>query len=255
MSWHGYVAFGVAAALAIAAPALVQHLREVRLSKAGLDHAKALTADDMIQHVARICWALGYRVFRPRGEQPELDLILTDGLGHTRGVLTRSWRQRLDGPAVEAAAAAARAMHLDSALLVSVKGFTPQARAAAERLGATLWGLPELTDALDRIRDGAIAYPDPPAVNPAPDEETDRTPEGRPTAEEAPPVIPPALQNPRIAPKTRRRPQRLRPGEAWSPDDVPRCPRCGRKMVIRNGKEGEYWGCPIFPRCLGTRSR
>ena len=30
-------------------------------------------------------------------------------------------------------------------------------------------------------------------------------------------------------------------------------PRCGRKMVIRNGRYGDFWGCPNYPRCRGAR--
>ena len=32
------------------------------------------------------------------------------------------------------------------------------------------------------------------------------------------------------------------------------CPRCGAKMVLRNGQYGFFYGCPNFPRCKGTRS-
>lgn len=31
------------------------------------------------------------------------------------------------------------------------------------------------------------------------------------------------------------------------------CPRCGCRMVKRNGKFGEFYGCSNFPRCKGTR--
>ena len=35
----------------------------------------------------------------------------------------------------------------------------------------------------------------------------------------------------------------------------PICPvaGCGKEMVLRNGRHGEFWGCPRFPRCRGTR--
>ena len=35
----------------------------------------------------------------------------------------------------------------------------------------------------------------------------------------------------------------------------PDCPRCGQEMVLRkNQKQGsQFWGCPGFPRCRGTR--
>lgn len=37
---------------------------------------------------------------------------------------------------------------------------------------------------------------------------------------------------------------------------TPTCPRCGTKMVAREGKGGRFWGCATYPRCrqrLGMR--
>ena len=31
------------------------------------------------------------------------------------------------------------------------------------------------------------------------------------------------------------------------------CPRCGNRMVLRNGKYGRFWGCGDFPRCRFTK--
>ncbi len=33
----------------------------------------------------------------------------------------------------------------------------------------------------------------------------------------------------------------------------PSCPKCRRRMVLRRGSRGDFWGCPAFPRCRGTR--
>ncbi|HQF55391.1 MAG TPA: restriction endonuclease [Fibrobacteria bacterium] len=35
--------------------------------------------------------------------------------------------------------------------------------------------------------------------------------------------------------------------------DVPSCPQCEIKLVVRTGKQGAFWGCPNFPR--GCRSK
>lgn len=32
------------------------------------------------------------------------------------------------------------------------------------------------------------------------------------------------------------------------------CPRCGAKMVLRNGRYGRFYGCSRFPQCRGTRN-
>lgn len=39
-----------------------------------------------------------------------------------------------------------------------------------------------------------------------------------------------------------------------SSEESPECPDCGRDMVKREGKYGEFFGCPAFPRCRGTVS-
>lgn len=43
-----------------------------------------------------------------------------------------------------------------------------------------------------------------------------------------------------------------------APSAVPLCPKCGELMVRRTARSGanagsEFWGCPAFPRCRGTR--
>lgn len=32
------------------------------------------------------------------------------------------------------------------------------------------------------------------------------------------------------------------------------CPRCGNKLVVRNGKRGRFYGCSSFPKCRFTKS-
>ena len=41
-------------------------------------------------------------------------------------------------------------------------------------------------------------------------------------------------------------------------EDAPHCPSCNRSMVKRKARRGahagsEFWGCPNFPECRGTR--
>lgn len=31
------------------------------------------------------------------------------------------------------------------------------------------------------------------------------------------------------------------------------CPRCGGKLVLRNGRYGEFWGCSNYPKCKFTK--
>lgn len=51
------------------------------------------------------------------------------------------------------------------------------------------------------------------------------------------------------------------PASLKTPDEIsgiPSCPVCGREMVSRTAKKGrnvgkQFWGCPAFPKCRGTR--
>ena len=46
-----------------------------------------------------------------------------------------------------------------------------------------------------------------------------------------------------IPQETRSRPNRRQPI----------CPDCRRVMVLRRGRNGDFWGCSAYPRCRGTR--
>src|SRR6185312_3889885 len=35
--------------------------------------------------------------------------------------------------------------------------------------------------------------------------------------------------------------------------DVPDCPLCSKKMKVRQGKRGKFYGCAAFPSCRGVR--
>jgi topoisomerase-like DNA binding C4 zinc finger protein len=32
------------------------------------------------------------------------------------------------------------------------------------------------------------------------------------------------------------------------------CPRCGQGVVLRETRDGSFWGCSSFPRCFGSRA-
>jgi len=45
---------------------------------------------------------------------------------------------------------------------------------------------------------------------------------------------------------------------AKDPGVPPICPTCGKIMVLRTARQGktpgkQFWGCPIYPNCRGTR--
>jgi len=246
VGWEAYVLIGVLLALGLAAPVIVQVLREHRLLRAGLGKLSEMTADDMIVHMGRLCGALGYLVFRPIQKDCGFDLILVDGLGQRRGVVVRLYDRLVDDRMIAEVNQAAEKLDLPAPMVVSVHGYTYKARELAARSGAIVWSLPELTEAIGRVRQSAIAYPEMPTISTL-NWQTQSPPQAQADVRE--PVADASIQ-PR-----RRRPERVRRGESWSDDLIPKCPRCGRKMVVRRGAEGDYWGCPLFPRCLGTRPR
>lgn len=34
---------------------------------------------------------------------------------------------------------------------------------------------------------------------------------------------------------------------------TPSCPKCGQKMIVRDGPYSKFWGCPSYPKCHGIR--
>ncbi|MDR0778247.1 MAG: topoisomerase DNA-binding C4 zinc finger domain-containing protein [Methanomassiliicoccaceae archaeon] len=32
------------------------------------------------------------------------------------------------------------------------------------------------------------------------------------------------------------------------------CPRCGKMLVLRNGKNGQFYGCSGYPNCRFTKN-
>lgn len=254
MGWQGYALIGVLVALGLAAPVIAQAARESRLHRAGLDKLEQMTLEDMIVHMGRLCGALGYRVFRPVQQDCGFDLILVDGLGQRRGVVVRHYNRLVDDTVLADVNEAARNLDSAAPMLVSVNGYTYKAREAAAKSGAILWSLAELTAAIGRVRQSAIAYPDLPSISTLTWQMQGQSAGAAKAGRQAEPEE--QVRQTAIEVRPKKRPQRHRKGEGWSDDPViPKCPRCGRKMVVRRGAEGDYWGCPIFPRCLGTRPR
>ena len=64
--------------------------------------------------------------------------------------------------------------------------------------------------------------------------------------------------------RNKAQPQQPQPGPSTNPrgpsqplpsnPEVVTCPRCGAKMVLRNGRYGQFYGCSKFPQCKGTRN-
>lgn len=50
---------------------------------------------------------------------------------------------------------------------------------------------------------------------------------------------------------SRRLMQELKPSPVLTDKD---CPRCGAKMILRNGRRGKFYGCSRYPYCKGTKN-
>jgi hypothetical protein len=38
------------------------------------------------------------------------------------------------------------------------------------------------------------------------------------------------------------------------PDEVEKCPKCGKPMAVRSGRKGKFYGCSGYPHCRHTRN-
>jgi restriction system protein len=47
--------------------------------------------------------------------------------------------------------------------------------------------------------------------------------------------------------------KRIEARETHRNGEAPECPQCGKAMRRRRSAKGEFWGCPAFPDCKGTR--
>lgn len=247
MAWYWWTLFGALIGSLIGIPILNQRILLLRLNRAGLDDPTRMTDPEMATHMSRLFHAMGYRIYRPEPEASDFDLILHDGLGQQRGVLLRHWRNPVDESMVAEALAAAQELEKGAPMIVTVRYFTWQARRLAEANGAILWTLTDLTKAIGRLKEASEAATTPPsqpeAVAAAEDPLSVLTQPINPTE-----PVEGAVDWPDPAEEERK--------ERWAENmrgmPVPRCPRCGRRMIIRRQNGKRYWGCPAYPRCIGT---
>lgn len=247
MDWYGWSLFGALIGGLIGIPVLNQRILLLRLNRAGLDDPTRMTDQEMATHMGRLFHALGYHVERPQEPDSPFDLILLDGLGQRRGVLLRHWRNPVDEQVVAIALAAAAELERGAPMIVTVRYFTWQARRLAEAKGAILWTLTDLTKAIGRLKQAATL------AAPAKEPEAEQ----RSRAEALAVLAPAAGSDPEPVEGAVDWPGLERQqGSHWTENQrgmpVPHCPRCGRRMIIRRQHGKRYWGCPAYPRCIGT---
>jgi hypothetical protein len=247
MAWYWWTLFGALIGSLIGIPVLNQRILLLKLNQAGLDDPARMTDPEMATHMSRLFYAMGYQVDRPEPEASAFDLVLRDGLGQQRGVLLRHWRNPVDEAIVAGALAAAAELEKGAPMIVTVRYFTWKARRLAEENGAILWTLTDLTRAIGRLKQASEAVQ---AARPAriPTAATVEPPAA--ALAEKPEDVTEPVEGAVDWPEDGDRDRRWTENNQGNP--VPRCPRCGRRMVIRRQHGKRYWGCPAYPRCIGT---
>jgi restriction system protein len=127
------------------------------------------------------------------------------------------------------------AEHADEAVVVTSGRFTSEARAFAKGKPISLVDGPQLLDLVKSVQAS----------------------EGGPVQQHVLPAVGDGAPG-KVSP------ERGAAAERAIPSDVPQepsplCPQCGSRMVLRTAKRGEragqqFWGCPAYPRCKGTRA-
>jgi hypothetical protein len=234
MEWAAQASAGLGLALVSCLPLIAMRYQEYQLAKIGLDLPEHVTVDELNRYMRRLFRAMGYRIEAPPAEGFPFDLILIDSLNQRRGVLLHQWQHRLTKPTLQALLAEAERVHLLPPIILTIGGAAVGTSRLADKAGAEIWTLKQIRDAVKRVHEVVLV----PVVRPL------LTPE---TALE---ILVSGDPLP-VRPQYRSVLKAINP---WRNVDPPRCPRCGKKMLMRKDARREYWSCMTFPRCLGVLS-
>jgi len=197
--------------------------RELVDRQRGLDTLREMTWREFEKLVGEAYRRQGYAVEETGGGGPDggVDLILRRG-GETVLVQCKHWKQKkVSSPTVRELRGAVARDRATRGIFVTLGDFTEDARAEAlKQPPVELVNGAALLLLIQGVQQGAQA----------PGRQT-----SVPTAAAAVPIV-----------------------EAAAPDAPPTCPVCARpmrkKMAGRGPNQGnEFWGCPAFPNCRGTR--
>lgn len=217
-----YVALLMALYVAVAEAAKFQR-RRLLDQQTSLDDIRRMPWQQFERLVGEAYRRKGYAVEEVGGGGPDggVDLILRRG-GETTLVQCKRWKdKRVGAPTVRELRGAVARDRATCGLFVTSGTFTNEARAESQ-------GQPPL-----ELVDGAallelVKEVQSPGAS---------TPEARPPAvvKVPPPAIPAAV-----------------------PASIPGCPACQRPMLLREARRGQnaggqFWGCPAYPQCRGTR--
>lgn len=223
--WWFYLVVFVPIAFPLIQRLVAMVMEERRFARAGLADVRQMHWREFEQYLAHLFRSLGYQVeLTPPAGDNGVDVILTDATGQRIAVQAKHWKtQRVGSPDVQKTVGGAAYYRCQHAIVVTLTGYTDQAREFARQTGVQLWGIKELADAVDRARSqtGVARVPVAAPVQAAPA-----------TARTAPVQAAPAAA-------------RTAPG--------PGCQLCGEAMSLRAVQARPIWVCSRFPRCRGTR--
>ena len=217
----GWIAWALAFVTVVAAFSglVLEAQRAKRLEGTrSFDQLCQLTWQQFEQLVADIYKIKGYQVKEVGGQNDGgIDLILTDATGATTGVQCKRWKTwRVGSPDIREFVGSLAGIKAPKGIFVTAGSYTPSAVSTATQHGIELVD----GDMLLRMLGGANS----PALQ---------------------------IQAPQTTSQT---PQQRHPIN----DTAPSCPRCGSPMIRRTAHQGpfvgkDFWGCPSYPRCRGTR--
>jgi hypothetical protein len=249
LPWYFYWILSVLVALSVMSPLfkrLIQSWQDDRrYARAGLQEIKQMHWLDFEKYLAHLFENLGYQVhLTPPTNDYGVDLILTDQHGQQTAVQAKHWKgKRVGSPEVQQTIGAAMTYGCQHVRVVTILGYTDQAREVARKTGVQLWGLEELGDAVESMRARTAAGKFTAAV---PATAIAGTHVSRPVRPTLPPSGRPA---PTTKPTSPARPQLARVGGQSSPG----CPTCASPMNLRAIQGRQVWLCSRSPVCKGFK--
>lgn len=194
-------------------------------SQTGLDSIGDLSAREFEELVAEAYRREGYQaeVTGSAGGDGGVDVVLRRK-GQRTLVQCKHWKTYTVGVQIVRELRGVMASEkADYGIVVSYGTFTPEAESFAKQNRITLIGGDDLAKMIRSVQ------------------RSPRAPDAVPAVAAAPTAI--------------------RPVQAVSPpsQEAPACPRCGTAMTLRTAKRGanagnQFWGCPKYPACQGTRT-
>jgi len=236
----------------------------------GLDSIRDLPWAEFEELIAEAYRRRGYAVERTGGPAGDggVDVVLRRS-ARTTLVQCKRWKTRQVGvKVIRELLGAMTSERADAGIVVCCGEFARAARTFAEANGIALVGGDELATMIRGVQK-TRAKPAAAARAPATAAPAMTAPVAPTRATTAPPApthlttapastAPPTAASAPAPVASASAPARHGPAGAASPARAPACPVCGAAMVRRTARNGahagsQFWGCPQYPRCRGTR--